>query len=93
MLNAVVLCVPDRLIQAARPRSGRDHVPQAEPAIGQPFKPFVVGQSLQILVNGASEQTPELVRRMRVIAAGSQGRVAGQAAKNEKARVRSRDGR
>lgn len=84
---------PDRLIEAASPRSRGDYVPEADPMLKQPLKARLVGKRLQISANHGAEQPPELVLRMRVITPCGERRIPRQAAQNEQASVTRSDRR
>src|SRR5690242_2228604 len=80
MLDLVVFRLADRLIEAARPIGGRNHVPKPDPAVGQAAKAILVSESLQLFPNRSPKEAPELVRRVRVITLRRQRCVARQAA-------------
>ena len=93
MLDVVVLGLADRLVEAAAPACRRDHVPQADASLGKPLEPLLVGKRLQFLADRASDETPELVRRMGIISPGRKRGVARQAAEDEQPRIASSDRR
>src|SRR5947209_4444265 len=87
MLDLIVLSLADRLVEAPRPVSGRDYVPKPDPPLGEPGEPLVVRQRRQLLADCASDQPPELVGWMRIIALRRQRRIAWQAPEHEQPRV------
>ena len=81
--DAVVLCSPDRLVEAARPTCRGNDVPEADPALRKPSKPPFIIERPQIFTDRYAKESPELVGRMRIIAPGSKRRITGKASKNE----------
>src|SRR4051794_23048297 len=67
MFDLVVLCEADRLVEAAATPGRGDHVPQPDAPFGEAGKPSLVRYRAQLLADRAAKQSPELVRRVRII--------------------------
>src|SRR6185369_124027 len=83
MLELVVLCLPDRLVEAPAPARRSDDIPQADAPLAQPLEPPVIIRRLQVLANRRAEEPPELVGGMRIVTPRRERRVSRQAAENE----------
>ena len=51
MLDTVVLGKADGLVEAARTRRGRDHIPQADGSLAEPVETFLVAQAVEVLAD------------------------------------------
>jgi len=93
MLDAVVLCLADGLIEAAFTVRGGDHVPKADEAGREPDQPLLIADRLEVLAQRVPQQPPELIGRVRIISLRCQRSVTWQASQNEQAGVGSGDWR
>lgn len=93
MLDSVVRRVPDCLVEATAPVRRSDHIPQTNPATGKYLQLRLVAKVLQLLVDRASKQAPELVRRMCIILACRKRSVARQASQHEQPGIDARNRR
>lgn len=93
MPDAIVLCLADRLIEAAATAGGSNNVPKSNATMGKTTESLIVIERLQLLADGKTQQAPELIGRVRVIMSRRERGVARQAAKDEQSSVRSSDQR
>src|SRR5690348_379989 len=93
MLDPVVLCLADRLVEAPAATCRRDYIPQPDAPLSKPLQPDFVSERLQILSDRRPEETPELVRRVSIVAPRGKRCVARKAAKDEQPRIAPRDRR
>ena len=83
MLELIVLCHVDRLVEAAATARRSDDVPQADAALAKPVYPPVIIQRLQFLADRRAEEAPELVGGVRIVTPRRQRCVSRQAAEDE----------
>ena len=91
MLDAIVLRLPNLLIEASSPGGGGDNVPQADTPTFQAVQPLPIFQLRQLFSDDFTKQAPELIGRMRIILPCGQRGIAGQASQDEKAHAREGD--
>ena len=93
MLDPVVLSIADCLVQTASTVRRGDYVPQGDAPCRQPLPPGLVIERVQVLPNGATEQLPELIGRMRIVSPRGKRRISRQATEYEEARIGTGDRR
>src|SRR6185369_694762 len=83
MLELVVLCLADRLVETAAPARRSDDIPQADAALAQPIEPPLIIERLKVFADRRTEQPPELVGGMRIVTPRRERCVSRQAAEDE----------
>ena len=83
VLDPIVLCFADRLVEAAATTCRRNDVPQANASFRETFKSVIVIERVQILPGHDAEQSPELVGRVSIVTASRERGIARQAPQNE----------
>src|SRR5690606_14330578 len=91
--EVVGLRVADRAVQAALAPAGRVHGPDRDAALAHELVAPLEGQLGERLAEQLAEDAPEQVARVRVVVAGRQRGLAGEAAEDQQPRPRARDRR
>src|SRR6185369_6607056 len=89
MSDAIMLRLPNRLIEAATAGCRGDHVPEANSSLGETLQPPLIVELGQPLADRQSEQAPELVSWVGVVATCCERSVAREAAEQEQPCVAS----
>ena len=87
LLQRIVLGKADCLVKAAGPVSRCDDIPQSNFALRKSGQTRAVVQHLEVFAKSVTDQSPELVGRVRIIFTRGQRRVARKAPKNEQSRI------